>query len=105
MAKIAKKIVRFVLVVLLVEILATAFITTPETSSRENTSYYVHHSSLLLPAFLKEETEKEHVLISFARLNIFSANRNLSARQNVKNQKTPFPSHVLRFALFCSLRI
>jgi hypothetical protein len=105
MARIAKKIVRFVLVVLLVEIFSTAFLPTPETSSQEGIAYDVHHSSLLLPAFLKEETEKEHILISFARLNIFTANRNLSARQNVKNQEVLFPSQVARFALFCSLRI
>jgi len=111
MARIAKKIVRFVLVVLLVEIFLTAFLTTPEAFSRENISYDVQHSSLLLPAFLKgetekkEETEKGHFLISFARLNIFTANRNLSARQNVKNRKVLFPGHLPRFALFCSLRI
>ena len=72
MARIAKKIVRFVLVVLLFEFLSASFFTTPESSSREDISYDVHQSSLLLPAFLKEEKEKEHFLISFSRLNIFT---------------------------------
>jgi hypothetical protein len=105
MARIAKKIVRFVLVVLLVEFFSAGFLTTPETSPTEDICYDVHHSSLLLPAFLKEETEKEQLLISFARLNIFTTNRSLSARQNVKNQKILCPKQFPRFALLCSLRI
>ena len=105
MARIAKKIVRFVLVVLLFEFLSASFFTTPESSSREGISYDVNQSSLLLPAFLKEEKEKEHVLIYFSRLNIFTLSIDLTARRNFKNQKNHFHNHVPRFALFCSLRI
>ena len=105
MARIAKKIVRFVLVLLLFEVLSASFFTTPESPSREAFTYEVHHSSLLIPAFIKEEKEKEHFLIYFSRLNIFTFSRNLTADQNVKKQKNLFPNRVPRFALFCSLRI
>jgi hypothetical protein len=105
MARIAKKIVRFVLVVLLFEFLSASFFTIPESSSREGITYDVQHSALLLPAFLKEEKEKEHFLIYFSRLNFFTLSRNLTAHQNVKNQKNPFHNRVPRFGLFCSLRI
>src|SRR5687767_12322540 len=109
MARIAKKIVRFVLLVLLFEFLCASFFTTPESSSREGISYDVPHSSLLLPAFLKEEKEKEkekeHFLIYFSSLNIFTLSRDLTARQDVKNQKNLFHNRAPRFALFCSLRI
>jgi len=104
MARIAKKIVRLVLVVLLLEFLSASFFTTPESSSREAITYDVQHTSLLLPAFLKEEKEKEHFLICFSRLNIFTPSRDLTAHQNVKNQIDLF-YRVPRFALFCSLRI
>lgn len=105
MARIAKKIVGFVLLVLLFEFLSASFFTTPKRFSREGISYDVHQCSLLLPAFLKEEKEKEHFLIHFSRLNIFTLSRNLTAHQNVKNQKIPFHNRLPRFALFCALRI
>jgi hypothetical protein len=105
MARIAKKIVRLVLVVLLFELLASSFFTTRESSSQDRISYDVQHSSLLLPAFLKEEKEKEHFLIYFSRLNIFTLSRNSTASQNVENQKNLFHNRIPRFALFCSLRI
>jgi len=104
MARIAKKIVRLVLVVLLLEFLSASFFTTPESSSREAITYDVQHTSLLL-AFLKEEKEKEHFLICFSRLNIFTLSKDLTAHQNVKNQIDLFYNRVPRFALFCSLRI
>jgi len=105
MARIAKKIVRLVLVVLLLEFLSASFFTTPESSSREAITYDVHHSSLLLPALLKEEKEKEHFLIYVSRPNIFTRSGDLPAHQNVKNQINLFHNRVPRFALFCSLRI
>jgi len=105
MARIAKKIVGFVLVVLLFEFLSASFFTTPEGFSPEGISYDVHQSTLVLPAFLKEEKEKEHFLIYVSRLNVFTPSRNLPAYQNVKNQINLFHNRVPRFALFCSLRI
>ena len=105
MARIAKKIVRFVLVVLLFEFLSASFFTAPERSSREGISYNVPQSSLLLPAFVKEEKEKKHSSIYYSKLNIFTHSRNLTAYQNVENQKNLFHNQVPRFALFCSLRI
>jgi len=105
MARIAKKIVGFVLVVLLFEFLSASFFTTPESSSRDDISYEVQQSSLLLPAFVKEEKEKEHFLVYFSRQDIFTLGRNPVAPQIAKNQKNPFHIQVPRFALFCSLRI
>jgi len=105
MARIAKKIVRFVLVVLLFEFLSASFFAAPESSSREGISYDVLQTSLLLPAFVKEEKEKEHFLIYFSRLNIFTLSRDLTAHQNVKNRENLFYHRVPRFSLFCSLRI
>jgi len=108
MVRIAKKIVRFVLLVLLFEFLAACFFTMPEIPSREVISYNVQHNSLLLPAFLKEEKEKEkeHFSIStIARLNIFTPHRDLTTLQNLKDQKILLPNRLPRFALFCSLLI
>jgi hypothetical protein len=105
MARTAKKIVRFVLVVLLFEFLAASFFTTPENSSREDISYDVRQSSLLLPAFLKEEKEKELFLIYCSRLDFLTLSVNFTAYLNVQNQKNLFYNRVPRFALFCSLRI
>jgi len=106
MVRIAKKIVRFVLLVLLFEFLAASFITMPERPSREVISYDVQHSSLLLPAFLKEEKEKKRFSISIiARLNNFTPHRDLTTPQNLKDQKILLPNRLPRFALFCSLLI
>lgn len=106
MVRIAKKIVRFVLLALVFEFLAACFFTMPEIPSREVISYDVQHSSLLLPAFLKEEKEKEHFSIStIARLNIFTPHRDLAIQQNLGYKKILFPHRPARFALFCSLLI
>jgi hypothetical protein len=93
--------------VLIVEILSAAFLTSPESSSQQVISYDVQHASFQLPAFLKEQEEKrkEYFSISITIQNFFSHDCYRSVSQNFKNQKIPFPYRPLLFALFCSLLI
>jgi hypothetical protein len=105
MARIAKKIVSFVLLILLFEFLAASFFTMPVRPSREAASYDVQHSSLLLPTFLKDEKEKKLFSILIASVKIFTPNRNLTVREDPKTQEILSPFRPPRFALFCSLRI
>ena len=105
MVRIARKIVGFVLLVLLFEFLSASFFTIPKSPSRDVISYDVQHSSLLVAEFLKEEKEKKHFSIPVARPNIFTRNGDQTVRQNLKNQKILFPNGPPRFALFCSLLI
>ncbi len=106
MLRIAEKVMRFVLLVLLVEFFSASFFTTPARSSNEDVSYDVQYDLLQLPAFLKdkEEKQKEYHSVSIATLDGFTLEIYLTTYHH-KNQSIPFLNRPPRFALFHSMLI
>ena len=104
---VAEKIVRFVLLVLLVEFFSASFFTTPAGSPKEDVSFNVQHDLLQPPAFLTEQEEKhkEYNSISIAIRNGFRPENYLATHHNLKDQSIPFLNRPPRFALFHSILI
>jgi len=103
---IAEKLMRVVLLVLIVEVLSASFFITPKSSSQgELTAYNAQQSTLQLPAFLKEQEEKESFPSSVMAVKINIHRTHIRTSHNPKNLEVFFSNRPQRFSLFCSLLI